>query len=226
MSGFVLGVLSSLVATGLTVLAGWIGSRRIRRWTMLLLSRATGLGIDRVYAQQRAANADLATDLSQAKWVRVLAGRGNELTRASFQQLWHGANTKLEFVQILLPEPDPGPGSWLTERALEIRRHDPGFSADLLADQVQSNIQYLDAVANQRKEVSLRLYDLPHLGRIVITDRVAYVTLYSAGGHGRNSMCLVFTCPSPTYDFAVRIFTTAWNRATPVTASSAHVNHV
>ncbi len=218
MSGFVLGVLSSLAATALSVAAGWIGSRRIRRWAIQLFSRATGLGVDRVYTRQSDANADLFADLGRARSVRVLAGRGNELTRDSFQQLWRSGNAKLESVYVLLPDPEIGPASWLAERAAEIRRLDPGFSAELLADQVRSNIQYVEAVAEQRGEVSLRLYDLPNLGRIVITDQVAYVTLYASDQHGRNSTCLVFKRPSPAYDFAARIFATAWNRATPVTS--------
>jgi hypothetical protein len=88
MAGFILGIVSSLAATALTVTAGWFGSRRMRHWPVAALSRITGLGIQRSYSQQKLANLDLGADLARARWVKVLAGRGNELTRDSFRIVW------------------------------------------------------------------------------------------------------------------------------------------
>jgi len=212
MDGFALGVISSLVATALTLALGWIGSRRIRRLPILALSHATGIGVERVYSQQRLANADLAADLAKARWVKVFAGRGNELTRDSFQGVWQAAGNRLESVQVLLPDPG-GAARWLGVREEEMRRLDPGFEAGLLAKQVRPNIEYISAIADRSPAVSLRLYDLPNTCRVVATDRVAYLTTYTVGAHGRNSPCLVFRDPSPMYDFALRIFSTAWQGA-------------
>jgi hypothetical protein len=214
-NGFLIGVLSSLAATVFTVVGGWIASKRVRRWPVVMLSRLTGLGIERFYRRQQDANVDLDEDLGRARWVKVLAGRGNELTRDSFQDVWRAAGGRIEEVEILLPDPDKGRDSWLSDREAETRRFDPGIRAGLLAEQVRANIRYITSIATANDHVLLRLYDLPSLGRIIVTDRVAYLTTYTAREHGRNSPCMVFASPSPMYDFALRMFTTAWDRAGP-----------
>ena len=216
MTIFILGVVSSLAATALAVMAGWIGSRRMRTWPIAILSKMTGLGIKRSYAQQSQANQDLGADLANARWVKVLAGRGNELTRDSFRHIWQEADSRLEAVQILLPDPDRRSGSFLTDRETELRRHDPGYTPGLLSEQVISNIDYVSTIANKQAHVGLRLYNLPNVCRIIATDRVAYFTTYTSNEHGRNSPCLVFGNPGPMYDFLLRMFSTTWNHARPV----------
>ncbi|MEV4294271.1 hypothetical protein [Microbispora rosea] len=215
MNEFLLGVGSSLVATALTVLGGWLSIKRLRRWPIAMLSRLTGLGIVRLYSYQKQANSDLGDDLADARWVKVFAGRGNELTRDSFRSVLEGTGRRLESVEILLPDPDAGPSSWLSHRESEVRRHDAGYESGLLAEQVRANISYLLAITNQTHHVQLRMYDLPNTCRIILTDRVAYFTPYEARAHGRNSPCLVFRSPGLLYDYALRIFSTAWERATP-----------
>jgi hypothetical protein len=210
---FVLGVLSSLVASAIAVVAGSFSSKTARRWLVAVLSRLTGVGVERTYSTQKLANVDLAADLACARSVKVLTGRGNELTRDSFHSVWNEADSRLESVQILLPNPDLGADSWLAEREKEVVRHDLGFRPGLLAEQIRANIGYLRAIAGQRESVEIRLYDLPIVYRVIVTDRLAYITLYEAAKHGRNSPCLVFRNPSPMYDFALRLFSTAWTRA-------------
>ncbi|MGB6164344.1 MAG: hypothetical protein WCF33_16775 [Pseudonocardiaceae bacterium] len=84
MSALILGVVNSLAVTALTATGGWILSTRARQWTTVLLSRLTGLGIQHIYQQQKSANLSIPTELSRARWVKVLAGRGNELARDGF----------------------------------------------------------------------------------------------------------------------------------------------
>jgi hypothetical protein len=213
--GFVLGIASSLAATVLTIAIGWLGSKRMRHWPVAALSKVTGLGIQRSYPQQKLANLDLSHDLAAARWVKVLTGRGNELTRDSFQQVWQEADSRLESVQVLLPDPGPGSVSFLAAREAEIRRYDTGYRAGLLSEQVRSNINYIAAIADKRNHVELRVFDLQQVCRIIVTDRVAYLTVYSASDHGRNSPCVVFSNPGPLYDFALRMFTVTWEHAVP-----------
>lgn len=61
----------------------------------------------------------------------------------------------------------------------------------------------------------MRVFDLQQVCRIIVTDRVAYFTSYSASDHGRNSPCVVFSNPGPLYDFALRMFNVTWERAVP-----------
>jgi hypothetical protein len=177
-----------------------------------MLARMTGLDIVRTYATQSLANVDLAADLARASWIRVLAGRGNELTRDSFADVWRRAR-RLEYVQILLPDPDVGDGSWLAVREEECSRHDPGFNSGLLEDQIRANVRYLSQATNDDPNVELFLYDLPNIVRLIITDRVAYVTTYRRNAHGRNSPCLVAAHSGPLYELATRMFDVAMLKA-------------
>ncbi|GAA3178470.1 hypothetical protein [Nonomuraea roseoviolacea] len=213
MEEFVIGVVSSLAAAGLAVVGGMVLPRRVRSWPTLLLSRATGLGVSRVHPRQRVAAADLKAALGKARWVRVLAGRGNELTRDGFAALWDDGGRRLEFVHVLLPDTDPRSVSWLKWREDEIRRIDPGFAQGMLAEQIELNAGYVSEVAADRDNIELRRYNLPHLHRIVITDHIAFLTLYRRAGHGRDSPCVVAPRPGLMYDYALQLFTTAWDHA-------------
>jgi hypothetical protein len=208
---FIIGVISSLVATAVAVIGGWAGLSWPKKAATRLLSKVTGLGILRVYSQ-KAANADLGRDLRQARWVRVLAPRGNELTRDSFQPLWQGRNERLEFVELLLPDPADA-GGWLRVREEDLRRTDPAIEPGLLAKQVTANLDYLGAVAARNPAVTLRLFDAPNTGRIIVTDRLAYFTLYNAHGHGRHSPCLVVQSGSAMYEHALELFAHLWRVA-------------
>lgn len=215
MGGFILGVVSSLVAAFLTVAVGWLTSKRLRHWPLIILSAMTGLGIRRSYTRQSQANLDLGADLAKARWVKVLTGRGNELTRDSFRLLWREAASRVESIQILLPDPYIETGSCLADRESEIRRYDSGYQPGLLGQQVKSNIEYISTISSKRRNVELRLYNLPNICRIILTDEVAYLTTYTANEHGRNAPCTVYRHPGSMYEFATRIFSTAWAQAIP-----------
>lgn len=209
MREFVIGVVSSLVATVVALVSGWFALSWPRRMMIRLLARLTNLGIVHVHSQQRIANADLAADLRKARWVRVLAGRGNELTRDSFQALWQQGHQRPETVEVLLPDPADS-GGWVRAREEEMRRTDPGFEPGLLAKQVSANVDYMAAISARDATVRLRLFDAPHTCRIIATDQVAYFTPYVAGEHGRNSPCLVFRSGSIMYEYALQTFNRLW----------------
>jgi hypothetical protein len=215
MIGFLLGVVSSLAAAALTVAGGWLASQRVRHWPLVVLSATTGLGIRRSYAKQSLANLDLGADLAKARWVWVLAGRGNELTRDSFRAVWQEADSRLESVKILLPDPYITAGSYLAVRESELLKHDSGYRPGLLAQQVRANVEYLSTIASHRANVELRLYNLPNVCRIIVTDQVAYLTTYTASDHARNAPCVVYRHPGSMYQFAARLFSVAWGQALP-----------
>lgn len=54
-------------------------------------SRHTGTGLGRVYRHQSSAEQDIARDLSQARWIKALAGRGNVPTREAFSLRGRGS---------------------------------------------------------------------------------------------------------------------------------------
>lgn len=215
MEAFVLGVASSLLATALAVLGGWITSIRSRSWTMILLSRLTGLGVWRIAPRQHLVAQQMKAELARARWVCVLAGRGNELTRDTFASVWEDAGRRIESVQVLLPDCERGPTSWLTQREADMRRIDPGFFHGLLAEQVRINAAYVREIAQERRAVALRFYDLPNLHRLVITDRAAFLTIYWTTQHGRNCPTILARRPGLMYDYTLLLFQTAWTNSQP-----------
>lgn len=213
--GFAVDVLSSLVATALTVAGGWALSKRVRRAWTALLSRVAGLPVRHVYPRQEQASADLAADLAEARWIRVLTGRGNELTRDTFERVWAGTTRSRQVVQVLLPDVRPGPGSWLAKREADVQRMDPGFAPGLLTAQVRANAEYVAAAAGRQGTASLRFYNAPNAYRVIVTDKVAYLTLYSNAAHGRHCPCVVARRPTFLYELALSLFTTAWEQSVP-----------
>lgn len=199
----------------LTATGGWILSKQARQWLIVLLSRLTGLGVECVYRQQKLANFSIPTEFSRARWVKVLAGRGNELTRDGFISVWTCTGNRLKFIHILLPNPSLGPDSWLARRGVDIQRIDPGIHPGLLAEQVRVNVSYILEVARQRENVALRFCDLPNIYRIIITDNVAYLTIYNNTEHGRNSPCIAARRLGLIYDLALLLFSTTWNHGQP-----------
>jgi hypothetical protein len=203
--GIVSAVTGAFIVVGLSALF----SRRLRWLVALILGRIIGIDIERVYPSQTAASSLLRDELRKARWVKFMAGRGNELTRKTCMALWDTENGRLRSVQILLPDPElSGPGSWLADREAEASRHDKGYGRGLIADQTRANIRFI--MEHGRESVTLRLFDFPHLARIVATDRVVFFTPYSDAEHGSDGVCIVFRGPGTLYDFWVRLFDKVW----------------
>ncbi|MFF3214927.1 hypothetical protein ACFYYB_30340 [Streptomyces sp. NPDC002886] len=214
MTDFMIGILGSLAASAILLVLGLLRGSRPVWWLVAACSRCTGTRIGRVYRHQSSAEQDLARDLRQARWVKVLAGRGNVLTREVFSPLW-SAEPSPQSVQILLPDPGPREDSWLDRRSQEVSRFDPGFTRGLLRTQVRTNIDYLTRVMQARAGIELRTFNLPNNCRVIATDRAAYLTFYSASAHGRSSPCLYTRAPGILYTAALRQFDATWAHATP-----------
>jgi hypothetical protein len=219
MSAFLVGVLSSIIASCLLVIAGWFGSHRIRKILTKMLSRLVGVDIEQRFATQREAAGELVTAINKAREIDIFVGRGSELTRSTFDRLWNEQGSRLRQVRILIPDPEvSGLGSWFSDRELEMASHDRAYGDNLIAEQVKANIRYVARMVAGRPEFEVRLYDFPHLGRIIITDRVSFLTTYTDRQHGSASPCLMFNNKGPLYDFCKRIFDKAWLKATPISS--------
>ncbi|MER8071355.1 hypothetical protein ABTZ59_23975 [Streptomyces sp. NPDC094034] len=219
MTAFVFGVLSSLAASGVILVLGLLRGSRPLWWLVATCSWFTGTGLGRVYRRQSSAEGDIARELGRARWIKVLAGRGNVLTREVFSPLWSG-ELPLESVQILLPDPSTRTDSWLDRRSHDVCRFDPGFTPNLLRSQVQTNIHYLVHVSGTQRNFELRSFNLPNSYRVIATDQAAYITFYSNSAHGRNSPCLYARATGLLYIFALQQFESAWMDSSPVPTAS------
>ncbi|MFJ8719475.1 hypothetical protein ACIRD9_40970 [Streptomyces violaceus] len=219
MNAFLLGILSSLITSALLLALSLLRASRPLWWLTAACSWFTGTGLRRVYRRQAAAEQNMSQDLARARWVKVMAGRGNILTREAFAPLWSG-DASAASVQILLPDPDTPDDSWLDRRSQDVARFDPGFTPGLLRSQVRANIHYLAQAARAQRNIQLHSYNLPHTCRVIATDKVAYLTFYSDNAHGRNSPCLYARAPGLLYTIALQQFDTAWANSTVTTRHS------
>lgn len=213
MNAFLLGILSSLATSALVLALSLLRAAHPLWRLTAACSWFTGTGLHRIYRRQASAEQSMGQDLARAQWVKVMAGRGNILTREAFAPLWAGDISPAS-VQILLPDPDTPHDSWLDRRSHNVARFDPGFTPDLLRSQVQANIDYLTQAAHAQPAIGLRRYNLPHTCRVIATDKAAYLTFYSDNAHGRNSPCLYARAPGLLYTIALQQFDTTWANST------------
>lgn len=212
MTAFLFGILSSLAASAIILVLGLVRGSRPLWWLVAVCSRLSGTGLARVYRHQSSAEGDIARDLGRASWIKVLAGRGNVLTREVFSPLWSGELSPGS-VQVLLPDTLTPADSWLDRRSQDLRLFDPGFTPDLLKNQVRANTDYIAQVTREQPHVQLRSFNLPNTCRVIATDRAAYLTFYSSSSHGRNSPCLYARAPGLLYSIALQQFDVAWRNS-------------
>lgn len=213
---FLLNVLASLVASLIILLGGAIFARRARHELLLLAAKVFRLEMSPAFKHQRDADNFLSRELRQARWVKIITGRGKLLESKACEPLWSRGNKRLKGWRLLLPDPgtDAFQNGWLVKREKETLNHDETYVPGRIAQQVRGVLMHVDTRANSRTEV--RLYDFPHLCRLVITDRVALFTPYSDLVHGTESPCYLVQPPGPLYDYFVRYFETVWKAPTTV----------
>lgn len=164
----------------------------------------------------------LRRELERAGRVDLLTGRGSELERETFAGLLGaGAGIRRRPFRLLLPDPRPvGEATdWTADRDKEVARFDPAFGGGVLAAQISSTIEFLSRPVEQGL-VQLRLFNYPHVGRIVLTDRVAYFTPYRRDAHSRDCRVIKYRRGGEMYDHLSRLFGMLWRTARSVTPAA------
>lgn len=206
---FILGVISSIVATIIFVWASWFTSTRVRLLLIRTLGRLSKAGYSELHSRPADRSISLQRVLNEARWVKIFAVRGNELVSGALEDLWEKAPC-MESVDIIILDPDAvGTDSWISHHEREVSRYDRGFRQLMLSDQVRANIAYLANRISGMQNVQLRVSNFPSVARIIMSDRCAMVTLYSETEHGREASYILAEPSSPLYPFARRLFNMA-----------------
>lgn len=219
---FVWSVLASITAGVVLLIAGTLLSRRLRWLLTGVLGRLLKVEIDYVFASSRDAQDDLAAAISRAHDVRILVGRGHELQRPTFSSLFadrpaHGG----PHVRILLPASAPRASTvdWTGQRETELQAFDPAFGRGLLRQQIEGTASFLAGYPAPGVEV--RYFEAPHLGRLIITGEEAYLSLYDARRHGRDSRVHKIR-RGDLYDGLARYFDLLWAGSTEPKDAKRH----
>jgi hypothetical protein len=205
-----LGTVASLLA-GLLMLGVAGLFSKTARWVLTgILGRLLDVDVDMVFANPRQAADDLKKEISKSSIVWLFTGRGSELQRETFEQLLAPSSRSTE-VKILLPLTgiESSQIDWVARRERENSRFDVAFGNGLLRLQIESTVKFLEGF-RATKGLEVRLYNLPLIGRILITDSFAYLTPYRSLEHSRNSRVLKFRRNGDMYQFLARIFNEAW----------------
>jgi hypothetical protein len=206
---------TSLFASVLFVALAWAFSKTARRFVRGLAAHLLHLDVEEVFANSREAAHDIKRELGRAREVSILTGRGSELQRDSFEELLLRCRARRCRCRILLPRLDvpTGEPDWITDREEEIQVFDSAFGTGLLRRQIAATYDYL-APLSVAGHLEVRGYDVPHIGRIVATERVLYLTPYSADRHGRESPVIKYR-RGETYDVLIRLMDKLWAASGP-----------
>lgn len=218
LSFLVNGVLASIIGSIILIIIGGLVSRYARWLLTGVLGKLLDIDIEYVFRSKAEANEDIERELRKTSFVYLLTGRGNDLQRGLFTKVLHRKpRGKLSEFRIMLPLPQENPSvaDWITQRENELAVFDPAFGNGVLRHQIEMTIKYLENYVST-SEIELRLCDYPHIGRIVITDRVVYFTPYSAHTHGQDSRIIKHRRGGEFYECFARLFNQLWEVSVPV----------
>ncbi|MEU1502584.1 hypothetical protein [Streptomyces sp. NPDC005732] len=210
--GVIRELLISVAGSVIFLVLVWVVSRTARHVTVLVVTRVLGLDVEQSFKDAAHAADDLRAELARARWVTVMTSRGNDLQREVFAETLRAGSVGTKRVRILLPDPDAvGPPDWIDIREAEAACFDHAYRDGLLRQCIRQNISYVAAHAGSG-QIEMRLYHQPHVARIVLTDRVAYLTRYEDIRHGQLSPVKKFR-RGDMYDYLGRTVGLTWDHA-------------
>jgi hypothetical protein len=209
---FNLSVVSSLVAGVLLLLVTAFLSEKARWVLTATLGRILRIDTEYVFKNAEDAAKDVIKELNRAKSVKILTGRGGELQRQTFANIF--TNPKLAGkIECMLPITQPkNKLYWLEQREKELIQFDRAYEPGLLTQQIETTVRFL-APFVQDQFLELKYFEGPHFGRIILTDKCAYFTPYSDNEHGRDNHVFKYRFGGDMYGWLNRTFNQLWNKA-------------
>lgn len=210
MASLLSSILGSLVAGILLIVIAPIVSKKARHIMTLIFGSLLGIDVLYVYHDFREAQTDLMSDLDNSSFIKMIAGRGNELQRETFNSVFRDKEA-VNF-KILLPRDGRNPSlDWIRLREMELETIDKGFKQDTLRNQIRSVAKFLENyIANN--SVELKYYDAPHIGRVILLQNCCYFTPYKTNAHGANCKIIKYKRGGETYETFDRLFDLLWKQ--------------
>lgn len=216
---FTLSVLASLVAgIILIVITSFLSSKF--RWILIaILNTLVSGDLENIFHNSRDAQSTLINDLKNSDYVYILTGRGGELSRETFAPLFHRLSKRSSKVELklLLPSTDNSKEKidWTAKRAEELNSFNAG-SGSSLASEINTNAESIATWKyHQDGNIEIRRYNVPHLGRIIITQKYVYFTPYQDDRHGKDTAIYIFRHGGVFYKSFNRLFFSIWEAYQP-----------
>lgn len=213
MNNFIVGFLSSLLATIVAAYTLVLLSEKFRWFLTGILGRLAHHDIEFVFPKKEACTDDLDKEFSKSSKIYVLTSRGNELKRDPFKKLINEkpSNRKLD-LRIILPKVSQTGFDFINQREDEIKTFDKAYGNGRLKDDIKTNIDYLMHIFmnDQNCGIKLSLANYPHFARIIITDDFLFLQPYNKNRHGEFDPVMKFR-RGETYKAFARYFDLIWN---------------
>lgn len=207
---FLLSILSSIIATILVFIGVTLVSKNVRRALTSVASSLLKIDTKFVYTNSQEASLEIKEALARTRNVRIFTGRGNEFQGDLYSPLLKDTGKKGPYTKILLPDPvvHAPLTDWIDYREREIAIFDKAFGKGTLRRQVENNLVFLQSYVDLGR-FEVRKYNLPHIGRIILTDEQLFLQPYQENSHGRYSSVTQYGRGS-TYDMYSRFFDMVW----------------
>ncbi len=223
---FVLSIASSLAATGIVIVSAAVVSQRARFAMTALTSGFLGIDTEYVFPNRVAAQEDMEREFLRSSFVNLLTGRGQELQIEPFSKLLGERPTGLRTkFRVLLPQLELSPYvlDWTEVNEKELKNLDPAYPG-LLRSQISATEKVLSAY--QSELVEMRHFNAPHIGRVMLTDRVAYFVAYDSTTHSRSKPVIKIRAGGVMYDCYLRFFQLLWDNSPEASANTIPKNEV
>ncbi|WP_371309102.1 hypothetical protein [Hyphomonas sp.] len=210
-------VIVGILAWAITPLRNWMVRQLVSfaAWLQGLANRVLGSEVLCVFADRRSMDAHLKRDFERTRNVFLLTGRGIQLqAEPPFAYLLNERNPAAHnvTVRILLPCPDASPDviDWTAVNESYLRKIDIAYGEGTLSAQLAAAIKVLKSYQKDGRIEDVRLFNMPHFARIIITDSGVYVNPYNEERLSMRNRIVKFRPDSDTGRLWRRLFDLLW----------------
>lgn len=203
MNSFISSVLASLIATVIAAIFAFFFRKKlgslVKRWLISVFDMGT-YNIFTNDTDEEYLN-DLKEELFKAKFIHMFTGRGRFLFEEPFRTVLEKQNIE---IKILLPDIESAYDiDWIETALNKIAPHES------FRKQVSASIEYVLSLSKKNQRVMLKRYHALAIGRIIITDCVAYFQPYTKDFSDKSPV-YKYKLGSFMYMWAVRYFDSYW----------------
>lgn len=206
---FLLSIFASIIATLICLWVSAVFSQKWRRLYYFITDFVLKTGIAFFYPNRTKAEIDIEKDIKNTKKLKFMGGRGEIIKNPPYNEI---LSDTTKDVKILLPVPDEN-NIWVIHRVEELKAANKvkqDFTSKSLVADIKAVITHY-CKSKVFLDGKLRYFDSMHLGRIIITDEYAYLTLYEKDKVGKYSPLIKYFKNSPMYMWIERYFDGLYN---------------
>ncbi len=205
---FVLSIIGSIIATVIIFLTAAWASKNVRLALTAIASTFLKIEVKYVFDNSRDAEQATKEALEKGSDIRIFTGRGNQFLRDTYSMLLQKDNQKN--IRILLPNPSKTSNKidWIDHREQELAPIGKSYKNGMLRQQIKNVIKYLESYI-ESGQFEIRLYDGPHIARIILTEKYLFLQPYKKALEGRDSPVIQYG-RGDMYEMFNRYFNILW----------------